>query len=103
MFVLTRLEETFRLRAEDLGRSRATALSSVIDQALLDRILPGIGLCITLYDIVKIEAGMMYPNDGGVWFKTQFRMVVFRPFVGEVLIAKIKKQTKLSPPRIPPK
>jgi DNA-directed RNA polymerase III subunit RPC8 len=28
---------------------------------------------------------MIYPNDGAAYFKARFRLVVFRPFVGEVL------------------
>jgi len=73
---------------------RESATTAAIDAALLDRVIQGLGLCVTLFDVLEIETGEIYPNDGGVWFKAVFRMVVFRPFVGEVLVGKISRETK---------
>ena len=94
MFVLSRLEEHVRVDPQDLERPRAAAIASVLERTLLDRIVPDLGLCATLYDILRVETGIVYPNDGGVWFKVEFRAVVFRPFIGEILIAKIKKESR---------
>lgn len=94
MFVLSRLEEHVRILPSDLGRPRGAAISAAIDDAFLDKIVPSLGLCVTLYDILSVTSGVMYPNDGGVWFKVLFRSVIFRPFVGEVMVAKIKKETR---------
>lgn len=49
-----------------------------------------LGLVVTLYDIQSIQGGFIYPNDGAAYFKVAFRVVVFRPFVGEVIVGKLK-------------
>lgn len=94
MFVLSRLEEDFRVLPKDLAQPRVVAVSVAINEAILDRIVHDLGLCVTLYDILSMDDGVVYPNDGGVWFRVTFRMVIFRPFVGEVLIAKVKRESK---------
>lgn len=40
------------------------------------------------------EGGHVYPNDGAAYFKARFRLVVFRPFVGEVLVGTLTACTK---------
>lgn len=47
------------------------------------------GLGITLYDVQSIEGGHIYPNDGAAHFRVRFRLVVFRPFAGEVLLGRL--------------
>ena len=46
--------------------------------------MPNLGLVVSLYDIASIEGGFVYPNDGAAYFTAKFRLVVFRPFPGEV-------------------
>lgn len=43
---------------------------------------------------VCAEGGHVYPNDGAAYFKARFRLVVFRPFVGEVLVGTLTACTK---------
>ncbi|KAH9576965.1 hypothetical protein CY35_01G190000 [Sphagnum magellanicum] len=54
------------------------------------QVLKDLGLCVTLYDIKAVEGGFVFPGDGAPRFTVDFRLVMFRPFVGEVLIAKLK-------------
>lgn len=49
-----------------------------------------IGLCIMLYDITKIEESYIFPGDGASLTSVSFRFVVFRPFIEEILIGKIR-------------
>jgi hypothetical protein len=43
---------------------------------------------------VSLEGGHVYPNDGAAYFKACFRLVVFRPFVGQVLVGTLTACTK---------
>uniref|UniRef100_A0A4W3HJT0 DNA-directed RNA polymerase subunit n=1 Tax=Callorhinchus milii TaxID=7868 RepID=A0A4W3HJT0_CALMI len=49
-----------------------------------------VGLCICLYDITKLEDSYIFPGDGASHSKVHFRYVVFRPFLDEIIIGKIK-------------
>mmetsp|Transcript_8658 Transcript_8658/g.14927 ORF Transcript_8658/g.14927 Transcript_8658/m.14927 type:complete len:213 (-) Transcript_8658:614-1252(-) len=90
MFILSALEDELRVQPQDLHKSPQEAVTEVIEQRYIDRVLPELGLVVTLYDIQGIEGGFIYPNDGAAFFKVRFRLVVFRPFRGEVLIGRLK-------------
>lgn len=49
-----------------------------------------VGLCIMLYDITEIEESHIFPGDGASHTSVSFRFVVFRPFMEEILIGKIR-------------
>jgi DNA-directed RNA polymerase subunit E'/Rpb7 len=50
-----------------------------------------LGLCVSIYDIKSVEGGFVLPGDGAATYKVGLRIVVFRPFVGEVIAAKFKE------------
>lgn len=43
-----------------------------------------------LYDITKIEESYIFPGDGASHTRVRFRFVVFRPFIEEILVGKIR-------------
>lgn len=49
---------------------------------------------VSIYDVLSVAGGTIYPNDGAAYFKVAFRLVVFRPFAGEILIGKILSSSK---------
>ncbi len=53
------------------------------------QVIPDVGLVVTIYDVTSIEGGHVYPNDGAAYFRSKFRLVVFRPFAGEVIVGKL--------------
>jgi DNA-directed RNA polymerase III subunit RPC8 len=48
-------------------------------------VLLNVGLCITFYDFVSIGEPYLYPSEGSALTLVKFRMIVFRPFVGEII------------------
>ena len=49
-----------------------------------------VGLCIALWDITKREESYILPGDGASHTIVHFRYVVFRPFMEQILVGKIK-------------
>lgn len=94
MFIITHIEDQIRVLPADLTKAPLEAVTAVIEQRFLDKVIPNLGLVVTIYDVLHIEGGFVYPNDGAAFFKVQFRLVVFRPFVGEILVGKLKSCTK---------
>lgn len=62
-----------------------------------DKVIPGVGLVVTLYDLLEVGSGSIPPSDGAVHFRSTFRLVIFCPFEGEVLVAKLLKGTECVP------
>ncbi|VDN20029.1 unnamed protein product [Gongylonema pulchrum] len=59
----------------------------------VNRIVPGLGLCVIIYDLVEIGDSFVLPGDGSSHTKVKFRFVVFRPFIGEVIQAKVSSSS----------
>ena len=92
MFQLSRLEDdNVKILPENLGKPTLEAIVEVIERLYVDKVIRDLGLVITLYDVVSVEGGTVYPGEGSAHFKVVFRVVVFRPFVGEVLEATLKR------------
>lgn len=47
-----------------------------------------------MYDILHISQGTVYAGDGAAFATVKFRMIVFKPFVGELLVGTIKSMDK---------
>ena len=47
------------------------------------------GLCICIQDFSRVEDAIIYPADGGAHHRVVFRVIVFRPFVGEIAVGTI--------------
>ena len=92
MFQIARLEDAnVKILPENLGRPRLEAITQEIESLYMDKVIKDLGLVVTLYEIVSIEGGTVYPGEGSAHFHVVFRVVVFRPFEGEVIEGRLKK------------
>lgn len=53
-----------------------------------------VGLCIALHDITKIDESFILPGDGASHTRVHFRYMVFRPFMEEILVGKIRSVSR---------
>lgn len=53
-----------------------------------------LGLVVTIYDILDIQGGSIYASEGAAHYTVKFRLVVFRPFIGELLVGRLTKCDK---------
>ena len=79
---------------QHLGKPTEQAIAHVLSQTFIDRIIQDVGLIITLYDILEVGEGAVYHSDGGAHYKVTFRVVVFKPFSGELLIGNVKEMSE---------
>lgn len=52
-------------------------------------VIPDVGLVIAFYDFIEIGDSVIYPGDGGAHTPVTCRLVVFRPFIGELLTGEV--------------
>jgi DNA-directed RNA polymerase III subunit RPC8 len=78
-----------RSSSQNLGKPLGEAVTAVIEQTFIDKVVSGLGLVVTLYDILGVGDGHIYHSDGGAHYSVKFRVVVFVPFVGETLVGKV--------------
>ncbi|KAL3685631.1 hypothetical protein R1sor_003653 [Riccia sorocarpa] len=94
MFVLTKFKHEVRVAPQKLSLPLLEALTGEIQTLFFDKVIKDVGLCITLYDVRAIEGGFVFPGDGAPRFTVDFQLVMFRPFIGEVITGKLKRCDK---------
>ena len=94
MFVLSKLSSIVRLEPKSFNRPLPDALSEALNAKLANKVVKDVGLVISLYDILHIGESHIMAGDGASHTKVTFRVLVFRPFIEEVLIGKIKSSNK---------
>jgi len=94
MFVLTEMRDTVKIQPVRFDVKLNEAIAEELNRRFANKVVLNIGLCIVLYDITKLEESYILPGDGASHTKVQFRLVVFRPFVDEIIVGKIKSSSQ---------
>uniref|UniRef100_A0A023FA39 DNA-directed RNA polymerase III subunit RPC8 n=1 Tax=Triatoma infestans TaxID=30076 RepID=A0A023FA39_TRIIF len=94
MFNLTSFRDVIRTPPALFDIDLKTSISNYLNEKLSNKVVKNIGLCVALFDIESMDDSFIFPGDGGAHTKVEFRFVVFRPFIEEVIIGKIKNCTK---------
>lgn len=94
MFILSEFKDIIRTPPNLFSQSIESCISQSLNQKLSNKVFPEVGLCLMLYDITNIEDSVIIPGDGASHTKVEFRYVVFRPFVSEIIIGKIRSCSK---------
>lgn len=92
MFILTKIADLVQVAPNDFKKLSSEAIQDNINAKYSNKIIQKIGLCICLWDILWTSEGLIGHGDGFANINVEFRMVVFRPFQGEVLVARIGHQ-----------
>jgi len=90
MFVLAKLQDVVRILPQQFDQKLNDAIADELNRKLANHVLYNVGLCMALHDISSLEESFILPGDGASHTKTTFRYVVFRPYLDEVLVGKIK-------------
>ncbi|CAJ0944792.1 unnamed protein product, partial [Mesorhabditis belari] len=66
-----------------------------LNKRFANKVVIDFGLCICLFDLIEIGDTYLLPGDGRGHIKVKFRFIVFRPFVEEIIEAKVIASSKL--------
>jgi DNA-directed RNA polymerase III subunit RPC8 len=106
------MSDVIPIAPADLGKEHAHAIQDGIHSKYSDRVLHEVGLCVCLWDLLSVSEGLINAGDSRVFVDGEgwsggasrlradgrravtFRMVVFRPFKGEILQATIFRINK---------
>ncbi|PAV61316.1 hypothetical protein WR25_18172 [Diploscapter pachys] len=95
MFVLALIQDTVVIKPHELEHNVEPVVKQRLNQRLANRVVPELGLCMCVYDIVHVGVTYILPGEGQGHVRVKFRMVVLRPFVGEVIEARVVGSSRL--------
>ncbi|CAN8002924.1 unnamed protein product [Ixodes hexagonus] len=90
MFVISEMSDNIRIPPWLFRLNPNDAIVEQLNRRLANKVVINVGLCIALFDVTKIEDSKILPGDGSFHTTVEFRYVVFRPFMDEVLMGKIR-------------
>merc|ERR1712168_1515802 len=93
MFELVTMKDDVKIEPHNFGDAIETAVEKELNRKLANKVYHNHGLCIILYDILEIGDSLILPGDGACYTFVKFRFVMFRPFLNEVLIGKVRSCT----------
>ncbi|KAK4189710.1 RNA polymerase III subunit Rpc25-domain-containing protein [Podospora australis] len=93
MFHLVKITDLVQIKPIDFGKPSYDAIEDNIHEKYSNKVQQNIGLYICLWDILFATEGLIGEGDGMANVNVEFRMVVFRPYKDEIIIARIGKQT----------
>lgn len=75
----------------DFRKPSEHALEDNINAKYANKVIQRIGLCICLWDVLKASEGLISQGtgEGRINVNTEFRLVIFRPFKGEICQGKL--------------
>jgi DNA-directed RNA polymerase III subunit RPC8 len=85
MFILVKLKDKVRIDPSHFEKEYNTAIKDEIHLRYSKKVLPNVGLCISIYEFLKIGEPFIIPGDGASFTEVEFQMIVFKPFLGEIL------------------
>lgn len=93
MFILTEISDLVRVPPPSFNVPTPVALKDELHKKYSNKVISNLGLAVAVWDILEIKDGLLKPVDGGAYVETKFRMVVWKPFVGEILTGWVNECT----------
>ena len=84
-FQLARLTDTVHIHPAEFSKPLTTAVTEALNEKYPNKVLDNVGLCVAIHDILTIGESILYQGNAAQHTTVVFRLVVFKPFVGEVL------------------
>ncbi|EGD73704.1 hypothetical protein PTSG_05411 [Salpingoeca rosetta] len=100
MFCVIEIKDVIRLKPKRFATDRNEALAFEINKMFTNKVIHKRGLGICLFDLLDIGDGEIHPSDGAAHVHVTFRLLMFRPFVGEVLKGTIRSCSRDSGIRV---
>ncbi|EEH17503.1 DNA-directed RNA polymerase [Paracoccidioides brasiliensis Pb03] len=94
MFILTTISDLVQISPEDFSKLSAVAIEDNINEKYANKVVQNVGLCIGFYDLLEASDGLIGHGTGLVNVNVKFRLIVFRPFKGEIILGKITSGTE---------
>ncbi|KAF2724941.1 DNA-directed RNA polymerase III polypeptide [Polychaeton citri CBS 116435] len=85
MYILVTVADVVQIPPNDFSKASTRAIEDWINNKYADKVVHKVGLVIGLHSIITTSEGLIGHGTGIVNVNVDFRLIVFRPFKGEIL------------------
>lgn len=80
-----RLSDVIHIAPSEFGKPLLTTIKDALSEKYPNKVVPHLGLCVAVYDVTHIGESQLYPGNASHHTTVEFRLVIFKPAVGEVI------------------
>ena len=93
MFVLSNLKDIVKVTPRKFAQDQLSIISTILDNKFANKVVVNLGLCISLFDVYQVEDAFILAGEGGYHIRAHFRFIVFRPFMNEIIVGRVKSSS----------
>jgi DNA-directed RNA polymerase subunit E' len=93
MFYLLDVEDYVRVEPRHFGLPTQEAIEKQLNEDFVDSVTKEFGYVIAVLSVGKIEDGVIIPGDGAAYYNSQFKLLVWRPELHELVYGTISEIT----------
>ncbi len=93
MFYLTEVEDYVRVEPKLFGLPTAEAVDKQLRETYTDYYYKELGKVVAVIEILNVEEGVIIPGDGAAYYKSTFKLLVWKPELQELVYGVISEIT----------
>ncbi|MEK6844221.1 MAG: DNA-directed RNA polymerase [Nanoarchaeota archaeon] len=93
MFYLLEVEDHVRVEPKHFGLPTHEAIEKQIKESFVGKINKELGYVIAFVSVDEVKDGVLIPGDGAAYYKSAFKIVVWRPELHELVYGTISEIT----------
>jgi DNA-directed RNA polymerase subunit E' len=91
MFYLVEVEDYIRVEPKHFGLPTLEAVEKQLNESYVDNVSKDLGFVISVISVNNVGDGIIIPGDGAAYYKSKFRVLVWRPELHELVYGTIKE------------
>lgn len=93
MFYLVEVEDHVRVEPRLFGLATADAVKQQLTDTYQNYQDKELGVVVSVLDVMDVDEGIIIPGDGAAYYKSTFKLVVFKPELQEIVFGGIEEIT----------
>lgn len=93
MFYELLVTDYIRVSPDKFGIDTDEAVRAQLEESYMGFQDKDIGVIVAVLDVLSVKEGVIIPGDGAAYYESQFRVIVFRPELQEVVYGTIEEIT----------
>ncbi len=93
MFYILDVEDHVRVEPKHFGLPTREAIEEQLKQDYVDHVRKDFGFIISVLSVDSVEKGVIIPGDGSAFYKTRFKILVWKPELHELIYGTLSEIT----------
>ena len=93
MFYLVEVEDHVRVEPKLFGLATADAVKEQLNQTYVKFQDKELGTVVAVLEVLEVGEGIIIPGDGAAYYKSKFKLIIFKPELQEIVYGTIDEIT----------